>query len=84
VAFWWMAVVAFHHYDTLYRALQDSATPRWLTWLALGWDGRSLLVIGLTATGVLAVGLTWGAWLLAAIVVALASVQWLFVQSRQR
>jgi phosphatidylglycerophosphate synthase len=84
VAFWWMAVVAFHHYDTLYRALQDSATPRWLTRLALGWDGRSLLVIGLTATGVLAVGLTWGAWLLAAIVVALASVQWLFVQSRQR
>ena len=84
VAFWWMAVVAFHHYDTLYRALQDSATPRWLTWSALGWDGRCLLVIGLTATGFLASGLAWGAWLLAAIVVALASVQWLLVQSRQR
>ena len=84
VAFWWMAVVAFHHYDTLYRALQDSATPRWLTWWALGWDGRSLLVIALTAAGLLTVGLTWGAWLLAALVVALASVQWLLVQSRQR
>ena len=84
VAFWWMAVVAFHHYDTLYRALQDSATPRWLTWWALGWDGRSLLVIALTAAGLLTVGLTWGAWLLAALVVAVASVQWLLVQSRQR
>lgn len=90
VAFWWMAVVAFHHYDTLYRALQDTAPPRWLTWLALGWDGRTILVVALAlvgalvVTGALAVGLTWAAWVLAAIVVVLASVQWLLVQSRQR
>lgn len=83
VAFWWLAVVAFHHYDTLYRALQDSAPPRWLTWLSLGWDGRTILVVVLAAWGVLASGLTWAAWPLAAVVVGVASVQWLFVQSRQ-
>jgi hypothetical protein len=82
VAFWWMAVVAFHHYDTLYRAMQDSASPRWLVWLGLGWEGRSVLVIALGLAGVsaLSVGLTWGAWLLAALFVVVASVQWLSVQ----
>jgi Family of unknown function (DUF5941) len=75
-------VVAFHHYDTLYRAMQDSASPRWLVWLGLGWEGRSVLVIALGLAGVsaLSVGLTWGAWLLAALFVVVASVQWLSVQ----
>jgi hypothetical protein len=82
IAFWWMAVVAFHHYDTLYRAMQDSAPPRWLLWLGLGWEGRTLLVIGLAIVGgtVLSGGLTWGASLLAALFVVVASVQWLSVQ----
>ena len=83
VAFWWMAVVAFHHYDTLYRAMQDAAAPRWLTWLSLGWDGRTILVVVLASVGVLVAGLTWATWLLAAVVVVAASVQWLLVQRRQ-
>jgi hypothetical protein len=83
VAFWWMAVVAFHHYDTLYRAMQDAAAPRWLTWLSLGWDGRTILVVVLACLGLLVSGLTVASWLLAAVVVVVASVQWLLVQSRQ-
>ncbi|MHB1067344.1 MAG: DUF5941 domain-containing protein [Candidatus Nanopelagicales bacterium] len=81
-AFWWMAVVAFHHYDTLYRALQGSAAPRWLAWPGLGWEGRTIVVIALAALGAgsLATGLAWGAWLLAAWFVGVASVQWLSVQ----
>ena len=82
VGFWWLAVVAFHHYDTLYRAMQDAAPPRWLTWLSLGWDGRTIVVVALTVVGVLVVGLTWAAWILAAVVVVVASVQWLLVQRR--
>jgi hypothetical protein len=84
VAFWWMTVVAFHHYDTLYRAMQDSAPPRWLLWLGLGWEGRTILVIALGVAGgtILANGLTWAAWLLAGLFVVLASVQWLSVQRR--
>jgi len=84
VGFWWMAVVAFHHYDTLYRAMQDSDSPRWLTWLGLGWEGRTVVVIVLASVGatVLVTGLTWGAGLLAAVFVVISSVQWLSVQGR--
>ncbi len=86
VAFWWMAVVAFHHYDTLYRAMQDAAMPRWLAWTGLGWEGRTLLVAVLAGLGAttLANGLAVGACLLAALFVVVASVQWLFVQGRSR
>ena len=80
VAFWWMAVVAFHHYDVLYRAMQDSATPRWLVWGALGWDGRTIGVVILAAVGLLASVLGWAAGVLALLVVVVASIQWLLVQ----
>ena len=86
VAFWWVAVVAFHHYDTLYRALQDSAPPRWLTFGGLGWDGRTILVVVLAVLGesVLRTGLSVGAWALAAWFVVVASVQWLAMQREVR
>ncbi|MBK9738008.1 MAG: CDP-alcohol phosphatidyltransferase family protein [Actinobacteria bacterium] len=85
-AFWWMAVVAFHHYDTLYRAMQDAASPRSITWIGLGWEGRTILVIALAALGLTALGagLLWGAWLMALLFVVISSVQWLSVQSRGR
>jgi hypothetical protein len=82
--FWWMAVVAFHHYDTLYRAMQDHDSPRWLTWLGLGWEGRSIVIAVLALTAAVTTGLTWGAWALAALFVVISSVQWLLVQSRER
>ena len=86
IAFWWMTVVAFHHYDTLYRAMQDAAAPRWILWLGLGWEGRTIVVLALAVAGTAAAtaGLTWGAWLLAALFVVIASVQWLSVQDRTR
>lgn len=79
LAFWWIAVLAFHHYDVLYRSIQGHATPRWITWGGLGWDGRTLLVILTTLGGVawfsglMAVGIA--VWSLLLIVIA--SVQWL-------
>lgn len=86
IGFWWMTIVAFHHYDTLYRAMQDSAAPRWLLWLGLGWEGRTALVVALALLGAatLATGLTAAAWLLAALFVVVASVQWLSVQAKAR
>ena len=86
IAFWWMTVVAFHHYDTLYRAMQDATAPRWILWLGLGWEGRTVVVLALAVAGATATttGLTWGAWLLAALFVVVASVQWLSVQDRTR
>lgn len=86
IGFWWMTIVAFHHYDTLYRAMQDSAPPRWLVWLGLGWEGRTVLVLVLAMLGAatLGSGLTVAAGLLAALFVVVASVQWLSVQSKAR
>jgi Family of unknown function (DUF5941)/CDP-alcohol phosphatidyltransferase len=86
LGFWWMTIVAFHHYDTLYRAMQGSAAPRWLLWLGLGWEGRTALVVVLALLGAaaLASGLTVAAWLLAALFVVVASVQWLSVQRQAR
>lgn len=85
-AFWWMAVVAFHHYDTLYRAMQDHDSPRWMVWLGLGWDGRTVVVVAFAVVGVAALGtgLAWGAALLAVLFVLVASVQWLSVQTKAR
>lgn len=86
IGFWWMTIVAFHHYDTLYRAMQDSSAPRWLLWLGLGWEGRTALVVVLALLGAatLASGLTIAAWLLAVLFVVVASVQWLSVQAKAR
>ena len=82
LAFAWVAVVAFHHYDVLYRALGGASMPRWLTWAGLGWDGRSLAVIAASALGLAALTdvLGVGAGILAAIVVVIASAQWLLSQ----
>jgi len=77
LAFGYLFIVAYHHYDTLYRALQGSTPPRWLDWLALGWEGRTLLVVGALGLGALALELrAASAWLLLVCVI-LASVQWL-------
>ena len=86
VAFWWMVVVAFHHYDSLYRAMQGYAPPRWLVWLGLGWEGRTILVVVLSVLGLsaLTLGLGWGAGVLAVLFVLVASVQWLSVQKASR
>jgi hypothetical protein len=86
IAFWWMALVAYHHYDTLYRAMQDAASPRWLTWAGLGWEGRSVIVIvlGLLGLATLTTGLGWGVGIMVALFVVVASVQWLSVQSPRR
>lgn len=85
-AFWWMALVAFHHYDTLYRAMQDADSPRWLTWLGLGWEGRSavVVVLGIAGATALSAGLVMGVWLMVALFVVVGSVQWLSVQSKDR
>ena len=74
--FWLLFFVA-HHYDNLYRSLQGSVAPRWLTYMGLGWEGRLGIVAIAAATslidalsGVLLVwfGIVFG---------VVASIQWL-------
>lgn len=65
LAFGYLFIVAFHHYDNLYRALAGSKAPRWITWGALGREGRTIIVviaalIGITAFyDALNVGVAW-------------------------
>ena len=75
--FIWMAIIAFHHYDVLYRALNQRSVPRWLTWAGLGWDGRSLLLMLAAGLGLLGVVLPVGCFVWAMLLVVIASVQWL-------
>ncbi|MBW8484653.1 DUF5941 domain-containing protein [Actinomadura parmotrematis] len=49
-----IAVLAYHHYDTVYRARQGLWPPEWIFRAGLGWDGRMLIVAFLGLSGLLA------------------------------
>ena len=69
-AFAFLAVLAYRHYDLVYRMRhRGDATPAWLDRLALGWDGRLVLAWVLLALGALPAAMY--AW---AAVLAVASV----------
>jgi hypothetical protein len=76
-AFAVLAVVAFHHYDLVYR-LRNLGTepPRWLGDLALGWDGRLVLGYILLVAGALPAGFFIAAGLLATAFVAESIAGW--------
>lgn len=38
-----LAVLVYHHYDTVYRTRQGLWPPRWVFQAGLGWDGRMLI-----------------------------------------
>ncbi len=83
--FGWVFAVAFHHYDTLYRALGGSSPPRWLVLAGLGWDGRTVLVLVAAGLGAAALAglLAWGAVGLGLLFVLVASVQWVRSMTRK-
>jgi len=65
LAFGYLFIVAFHHYDNMYRALAGSGAPRWITWGALGREGRTIVVVVAALIGITAfydalnVGVAW-------------------------
>lgn len=78
VAYAWLFVVAYHHYDTLYRALNGARTPRWIVWWGLGWEGRLVVVVALAAlASTFASTLLVMTAALLVLFVPVASVQWL-------
>ncbi|HEX2313294.1 MAG TPA: DUF5941 domain-containing protein [Thermomonospora sp.] len=38
-----LAVLAYHHYDTVYRTRQRLWPREWVFWAGLGWEGRMLV-----------------------------------------
>jgi hypothetical protein len=70
-AFALLCVVAFHHYDLVYRLRNIGSPPaRWVGELALGWDGRLVLGYILLVAGALPAGFFIAAGLLATAFVA--------------
>jgi hypothetical protein len=78
IAFAFLGVLAFHHYDLAYRLRdQGSPPPRWLSLLAGGWDGRIVAVSALAAAGVLGPGLLVAACILGPLFVGESVVSWI-------
>lgn len=85
LAFALIAVLAFHHYDTVYRLRhQGVAPPAWLVRLGGGWDGRLLVAFVLLQLDALQPGLLVAAVLLGAVYAAESTRGWLRFSSAQR
>jgi hypothetical protein len=48
-----IGVLAYHHYDTVYRTRQRLWPAKWVFRAGLGWDGRMLIAAAATLVGVL-------------------------------
>jgi hypothetical protein len=76
-AFTLICVLAFRHYDVVYRLRhQGVAPPAWVGDLALGWDGRLVLGYILLVAGALPAGFFIAAGLLATVFVAESIAGW--------
>jgi Family of unknown function (DUF5941) len=48
-----IGILAYHHYDTVYRTRQRLWPAKWVFRAGLGWDGRLLIAAVATLAGVL-------------------------------
>ncbi|MFM8192355.1 MAG: CDP-alcohol phosphatidyltransferase family protein [Actinomycetota bacterium] len=65
--------IVFHHYDNLYRALQNESKPSWLSTLGLFIGGR-ILLLGIAAY--LDWPMQYFAWYFATLFLGISSLQW--------
>ena len=65
--------IVFHHYDNLYRSLQNEKKPIWLSSLGLFIEGR-LLVLAIAALS--GWSLDYSAWYFSTLFLVISSVQW--------
>jgi len=65
--------IVFHHYDNLYRSLQNEKKPIWLSSLGLFIEGR-LLVLAIAAFS--GWSLDFFAWYFSTLFLVISSVQW--------
>jgi hypothetical protein len=73
-----LGVLAFHHYDAVYRLRhQRVAPPAWVRLVGGGWDGRLLVAFVLAALGALEAGLLVAAVALGIVFVAESVTSWL-------
>ena len=72
-----LAVLAFHHYDTVYRLRQQGAPPpAWVSLAGAGWDGRIILAFVALLAAVTTAGMAVAAVLLAVLFVGESVLSW--------
>ena len=72
-----LAVLAFHHYDTVYRLRQQGAPPPvWVSLAGGGWDGRIVLAFIALVAAVTTAGMAVAAVLLAVLFVGESVSSW--------
>ena len=73
-----LAVLAFHHYDTVYRLRQQGAPPpAWVSIAGGGWDGRIILAFIALLAAVTTAGMAVAAVLLAIVFVGESVSSWI-------
>ena len=73
-----LGVLAFHHYDAVYRLRhQGVPAPAWTRAVGGGWEGRVLVAYALALAGALDVGLLVASAVLAVVYVAESTASWL-------
>jgi hypothetical protein len=73
-----LAVLAFHHYDTVYRLRQQGAPPpAWVSIVGGGWDGRIILAVIALLVAVTTAGMAVTAGLLAIVFGGESAASWL-------
>jgi hypothetical protein len=65
--------IAFHHYDNLYRSMQNEQKPNWLAWLGLTVPGRVVILLAATLLGL---NLTVFAVYFSVLFLFVSSIQW--------
>jgi hypothetical protein len=69
--------IAFHHYDNLYRSMQNEEKPKWLAWIGLTIMGR-IAAVSLATAGIFDI------WLLSlyfgAVLLLGSSIQWVYAR----
>jgi hypothetical protein len=65
--------IAFHHYDNLYRSMQNEQKPKWLSILGLNVPGRIILLVAATLLGL---DLAVVAVYFSVLFLVVSSVQW--------
>jgi phosphatidylglycerophosphate synthase len=70
--------IAFHHYDNLYRSMQNEEKPKWLSVLGLSVPGRIILLVAATLLGL---DLTVFAVYFSVLFLVASSIQWVISRS---
>jgi phosphatidylglycerophosphate synthase len=65
--------IAFHHYDNLYRSMQNEEKPKWLSVLGLSVPGRIIVILAATLGGL---NLTFLAAYFSLLFLVASSIQW--------